>query len=183
MKTNSVKIRRTRLGRGRAQVATVRNAPRFSTAIQRTLPVKRILVPVDFSAGSKKAIACATGLARRHGASVSLVHVVEPILFRADYGYGPVARQIADAPAIKRAQARLDRLGAARTGQCLVRSGIAFFEIVEAARRMNSDLIVIGARGSAGCAKPHLGGTAEKVVRHAPCPVLVVHGKEPQCVL
>jgi nucleotide-binding universal stress UspA family protein len=151
----------------------------------RTNRLKRILVPVDFSADSRKAFAYATQLAERHDAKVSLVHVVEPILFEADYGYGPVVRHVADRQAINHAQRRLNRLGKAtvgarRLGECTVRSGIAFFEITEAARLAGADLIIMGSHGHTGFAQPDVGGTTEKVVRHASCPVLVVHRKEPE---
>jgi nucleotide-binding universal stress UspA family protein len=55
-----------------------------------------------------------------------------------------------------------------------VRNGIAFFEITEAAKTLGADFIVIGAHGLSGANRSLLGSTVEKVVRHAPCPVLVV---------
>ena len=148
----------------------------------------KILVPIDFTAESRKAFQYATQLARRYGARISLVHVVEPIVFQADYGYGPVVRRVPNQEAIKRAKTRLQRFGEEIIGtrwlaDCVVRSGIAFFEIAEAARLTKSDLIIIGAHGHTGFERPDLSGTAEKIIRHAPCPVLVVHRKEHEFTL
>jgi nucleotide-binding universal stress UspA family protein len=58
-------------------------------------------------------------------------------------------------------------------------TGVPWDEIVSAARSDSAvDLIVIGTHGRTGLAHVLLGSVAEKVVRHAPCPVLVVRGRE-----
>jgi nucleotide-binding universal stress UspA family protein len=135
-----------------------------------------VLVPVDFSAESKQALQYATELGR----SISLIHVVPPITFRADYGYGPVLRHVPDKAGLRRGQTKLNCwadkcLTPRRRGECLVRSGIPFTEIAAAARMAKSDLIILGVRDHLHCDNSTLGGTPEKVLRHAPCPVLVVH--------
>jgi universal stress protein A len=78
------------------------------------------------------------------------------------------------------AEAKLDlsalgeqMLGPCRVVETVVRGGLAFFEITEAAKVLNADLIVVGTHGYTGLKRALLGSTAEKVVRHAPCPVLV----------
>jgi nucleotide-binding universal stress UspA family protein len=55
-----------------------------------------------------------------------------------------------------------------------VRHGRAFQEIAEAARSLPADLIIIATHGYTGIKHALLGSTTERVVRHAPCPVLVV---------
>jgi nucleotide-binding universal stress UspA family protein len=60
----------------------------------------------------------------------------------------------------------------------LVRSGSAFNEIVAVARELQIDLIIIATHGYSGLKHFLLGSTAERVVRHAPCPVLVVRDRE-----
>jgi nucleotide-binding universal stress UspA family protein len=140
-------------------------------------------VPIDFSEESKKAIQYALPLAKEFGATITLVHVIEPILFPADYGYGPVIRQIPDKKPLGKTKVRLEQLARRTIGpgllaETIVLSGIAFFEITEAAKAIEADLIIIGTHGYTGLARATMGSTAEKVVRHAPCPVLVVRRME-----
>jgi nucleotide-binding universal stress UspA family protein len=58
-----------------------------------------------------------------------------------------------------------------------VRAGRPFQEIVAAARSLNADVIVISTHGQRGPVPSTLGSTTEKVIRHAPCPVIVVREK------
>jgi hypothetical protein len=55
-----------------------------------------------------------------------------------------------------------------------IRSGLPWREIVDEARRMTADLIVVGTHARTGAARLLLGSQGEEVLRHAPCPVLVV---------
>jgi nucleotide-binding universal stress UspA family protein len=59
-----------------------------------------------------------------------------------------------------------------------VRSGTPYYEIVRAAEETNTDLIVLSTHGRTGLAHVFIGSNAERVVRHAPCPVLVVRQRE-----
>lgn len=143
--------------------------------------LQRILVAVDFSDDSKVALDYAGVLAGRLGASLSIVHVVEPDLSMAGADHTPPPVKSSDLE--RMAEAKLDlsslgerMLGACRVVETSVRSGIAFFEIAEAAKTLGADFIVLGAHGLAGLNRTLLGSTVEKVVRHAPCPVLVVRG-------
>src|SRR5688572_9669733 len=72
---------------------------------------RRILVPVDFSMESTSALNYASEVAGKHGAEVALLHVVEPIHYVHDFGYGPVRRRRTNDPAVKRAGVRLRALG------------------------------------------------------------------------
>ncbi|HTD65875.1 MAG TPA: universal stress protein, partial [Candidatus Limnocylindria bacterium] len=60
----------------------------------------------------------------------------------------------------------------------VVRNGVPFHEIAQAAATLKIDLIVISTHGYTGLKHVLLGSTAERVVRHAPCPVLVVRKEE-----
>jgi len=60
----------------------------------------------------------------------------------------------------------------------LIRKGTPHKEITDAARELEADLIIIATNGYTGFAHVLLGSTTERVVRHAPCPVLVVREKE-----
>lgn len=147
------------------------------------LNLRRILVPVDFSRESAKAMRYAVSLARQFDASIALVHVVEP-------SYGPdgaagdsPCKHFSERQRAARAKSRLGALGQRMLGPCriietVIRTGLAFFEITEAAKALGTDLIVIGTHGFGGLTRSVMGGTAEKVIRHAPCPVLVVRPNE-----
>ena len=147
----------------------------------------KILVPVDFSDESKKSVHYAVALARQFGASIVLLHVMEPVVYPSDVGYGPVVVQAPNNRAIKKARARLTALGKKQVGdkilaETVVLTGSSWYEITEAAKALEIDLIVIGTHGYTGLDHALMGSTAEKVVRHAPCPVFVVRKKEHEFV-
>src|SRR5690606_14507803 len=90
----------------------------------------------------------------------------------------PITGEQSDAEEFAEAKLQLSRLAEQMLGQCrvvetVVRAGLAFFEITEAAKALGADLIVVGTHGYTGLKRALLGSTAEKIVRHAPCPVLV----------
>jgi nucleotide-binding universal stress UspA family protein len=129
--------------------------------------VQRIVVALDFSAASLTTLTSAAELAARFQASLTLVHVVEPKV-----GSSEVTR-------LAEAKSELNKLGERMLGPCRVvetsvRSGIAFFEIAEAARALGADIIVIGSHGCSGGVNTALGDTAANVLRHSPCHVFVV---------
>lgn len=149
--------------------------------------LKRILVPIDFSENSMKALRYAAAFARQFDAKVSLLHVVVPVPVAADYGYGPVIPPYQEEMAIRRIEDQLAALGrkevgAERLSEVAVRCGSAFDEIGRAAKELAVDLIVLSTHGYTGLKHILLGSTAERVVRHAPCPVLVVREQEPEFV-
>lgn len=142
-------------------------------------PPKHILVPIDFSTESTRALKSAVQLAGRYAAAVSLVHVVEPIFYTHDFGYGPVRRQRPNEGFIRHTRQRLHVLrrrhvDTALACKVVIKSGSAFDEIVKAAEELDADLIVMPTRGFTHHQPGEIGSTAERVVRHAPCPVLTV---------
>ncbi len=139
---------------------------------------QRILVAVDFSEESRSALACAAELAAQFDASLTLVHVVEPHFGPPDTDVPALTGEVSDAEEYAEAKLELNALGEQMLGPCrvvetVVRAGLAFFEITEAAKALGADLIVVGTHGYTGLKRALLGSTAEKVVRHSPCPVLV----------
>lgn len=143
-----------------------------------TLRINSILVPLDFSLHSKQALACAVDFARQLGAKLTLLHVVEPIAtpdFAASF---PLAmendRLLAAARNELERVAKAARIPRGLVEKVLVRFGRSFHEIAEAARTRKVDLIIISTHGYTGLKHALLGSTTERVVRHAPCPVLVV---------
>ena len=149
----------------------------------RGIGLKRILVPVDFSPLSKKALHYATRMASEFGAQVNILHVVEPEVPPAFDGFmiAPPAISInansSCAPQLK-GLVSLARKAGVEQVDSNVRVGLAAFEIVEAAKELDVDLIVIATHGYTGWKHFTIGSTAERVVRAAPCPVLVVREKE-----
>jgi nucleotide-binding universal stress UspA family protein len=147
------------------------------------MSLHRILVPVDFSPLSKKAVHYATRLAQQFGGEVDLLHVVEPEVPPTFDGY-MVAAPIVTNGSNARSSSHLKtwtnsvrNAGIARVGST-VRCGLAAIEIVDAAKELDVDLIVIATHGYTGWKHFAIGSTAERVVRAAPCPVLVVRDKE-----
>jgi universal stress protein A len=149
--------------------------------------LKRILVPVDFSRLSTKAVHYATRLAKQFGAKVNLFHVVEPEVPPAFDGYMIAPPPISNCASNGYAN-RLSRLAdsirsaGVSNVESRVQPGLAAFEIVEAAKELDVDLIVIATHGYTGWKHFAIGSTAERVVRAAPCPVLVVRDKEHEFV-
>jgi universal stress protein A len=148
-----------------------------------SMKLKRILVPVDFSPLSKKALHYAARLAQQFGAEVNLFHVVEPEIPPAFDGFmiaPPVVSNQAGAICTSQLKGLVNLVRKAGVEQVnsTVRTGLAAFEIVEAAKDLDIDLIVIATHGYTGWKHFTIGSTAERVVRAAPCPVLVVREKE-----
>lgn len=143
--------------------------------------LKHILVPVDFSEPSHKAMHYAACFAKQFNADVTLLHVLvavppptqmmifEPETFTAEH-HEDVARQLSEWRKEITSQA---------TVKAVVRTGTAVQqEIVVTAHECNTDLIIIASHGRTGLAHLFTGRTTERVVRHAPCPVLVVRERE-----
>lgn len=146
-------------------------------------PFKKILVPIDFSPHSDAAIDAALSLAKHYDASLTLVHVFEPIALAMPEGSGFYASaQLADAAREidKTLNQKRDAVSAkaGKAVEALQRSGSPPREIVDFAKSHSFDLIVVGTHGRTGVAHMLIGSVAERVVRSAPCAVLTVHAPE-----
>lgn len=158
---------------------TKNNKPtKAAKAAPAPLHFQSILVPLDFSPPSRQALDAAVAFARRFKAKLTLLHVVEPVAtpdFAASF---PLVME--NDKVMAAAKVELVRLvTAARiprgiVEKVLVRFGSAFHEIADAAGTLKADLIIISTHGYTGLKHALLGSTTERVVRHAPCPVLVV---------
>ena len=147
-------------------------------------PVREIdalLVPVDFSESSKAAVRHAVQLAFLLGARLDLLHVGETVPVPAFYDTGFIVYEYGPKFA-EHALEQLHALAADLAGEegadgleIRVHVGIGQSPnvIVSEAERLGSDLIVMGTRGLSGLKHLMLGSVAERVVRLAPCPVLV----------
>jgi nucleotide-binding universal stress UspA family protein len=146
------------------------------------LKIKSILVPIDFSPKSKKALGYAVRLAQQFHARLTLQYVVEPVGLPDFAKSFPLAMENDQVKAISKGQ--LERVikeeGISQNiiEKVLVSYGSAFQEIANAARTLKVDIIVISTHGYTGLKHVLLGSTTERVVRHAPCPVLVVRSQE-----
>jgi universal stress protein A len=139
----------------------------------------RIIVPTDFSSCSEEAWRLAQRLAGMSGAELVLTHVLtEAPLFREGPFIMPKVREVFEA-ARSFADAALEEWAAkARaeglSARSMLRSGVAYQEIVALAGDERADLIVIGTHGRGGIDRALLGSVADRVIRLAPCPVLSV---------
>lgn len=141
------------------------------------LKVERVLVPVDFSPFSEKALHQAVEIAEARRARITLLHVSEP-LFAPDpvLGIAPPVPAAEWSLIIRRlrdiAQEWVGPAAEKFEYQCV--SGAVAARIVEVAGEGPFDLIVMGTHGRTGVRRWVLGSVAEKVVSDAPCPVVTV---------
>ena len=145
--------------------------------------LKKILVPVDFSGFSTKALDYALAFANQFDARIVLLHVVEPAAYPESYMLVATALDNLNNDLIRSAQQKLRELSKERIddrvpSELLVRMGRAYSEIAATASELDVDLIILATHGYTGLKHVLLGSTAERVVRHAPCPVLTVRDPE-----
>jgi nucleotide-binding universal stress UspA family protein len=144
------------------------------------MTAQHVLVPVDFSADADHAVEYAIGLASILGARVTLLHVMQsPPWGGVDldatfpHAYSTFIQHL-EAEVTHNMEAYVKRVTAAGlVGDMAVVHGVPFQTIVETARLQQVDLIVMGTHGRTGLHHVLLGSVAEKVVRLAPCPVLI----------
>lgn len=152
----------------------------LSAAATAPFLLKKILVPIDFSDCSKKALQYAIPLAKQHGAELTLVYVA-PSPPYASGEYGVIDYTSIEADMRASGQNQLKALVEDLHGipaETTVRCGSAAHEIIDTAKEILADLIVISTHGRTGLQHILLGSVAEYIVRYAPCPVLVVRERE-----
>jgi len=149
-----------------------------------TPDIKRILVPVDFSSNSQRALDYAHGLALKFDAALHLVHVCEaptamtPALDAYAIAYSDWSQRLGE-EAEKQLNAITPALGDVVKVTTEVLFGRAASAIVEAVVTNKADLIVMGTHGHGAVMHVLMGNVAERVVRTAPCPVLTVREPKP----
>ena len=146
--------------------------------------ITRILVPVDFSDPSLQALDYAIEFGRPFKPEFVVLHVLEPIyypgpgdMYGPGYDMGVVYRELERA-----ARQQLSRVAATLqkkrlTVRTLLRVGTAYHAIVETAKRIKADLIIMSTHGRTGFSHVLMGSVAERVVRSATCPVVTVRGR------
>lgn len=146
--------------------------------------LRRILVATDFSPDSEQAIDAALDLCRGSDATVTLLHVCEPLPYSTPElsMYVPSPELMADICADARRKLDARRAGCAARGSTVdtaLVTGAPAAEIVRYAADHQVDLIVVGSHGRRGFRRFVLGSVAEAVVRTADRPVLTVHAHQP----
>lgn len=139
--------------------------------------IRSIVCPIDFSAGSDRAMAHAMALAAKYGAEVHLVHVCPLDIFAGPDG-GLLTPEVV-AKISKDSHAALERLAEAhrspeRQVHVHVVAGFAADEVTRLATRVSADLIVVGTHGRTGLKLLLLGSVTEQIVRTSTIPVLTV---------
>ncbi len=141
--------------------------------------IKKILVPIDFSDYSKKALQYTVQFCKSMEAEIILVYVIEPMIYPADLSMGQMVIPQNELNLDQKAKSELEELAKSEIGdllkyQILIKMGKPFMEIIETASEQDADLIIISTHGHTGVEHLLFGSTAEKVVRKAPCPVLTI---------
>jgi nucleotide-binding universal stress UspA family protein len=142
---------------------------------------KKILCPVDFSKFTEEVIAYAADIAKQYGAELHVLHVIPNLTYFTPYesfltpeNLVAVEKNIQDeverdfGKILKHIDMEIKRV---------VKTGVAFVEIIDYAKSEGIDLIVMGTHGRSGIEHILIGNVAEKVVRKSPCPVLTIRPK------
>lgn len=141
--------------------------------------IKKILVPIDFSDYSKKALQYTVKFAKSFSAELYLVYVIEPMVYPADLSMGQMVIPQSEVNLSEKANNELAELATNAIGESLkynilIKTGKPFMEVIETASEVDADLIIIATHGHTGVEHLLFGSTSEKVVRKAPCPVLTL---------
>jgi nucleotide-binding universal stress UspA family protein len=148
------------------------------------LHLKRILVPIDFSSYSAKALSYALRFAEQFDAAVVALHVIQPMPILPTDMITVLPPQDMTGEQLPVISAKLRKLCQRASSNHhltvtpLVVVGTPYERIVEIAESEDADLLIIATHGYTGLKHFYMGSTTERVVRHAPCPVLVVRDKE-----
>jgi nucleotide-binding universal stress UspA family protein len=141
---------------------------------------KEILVPVDFSEHSAAALETAVELARVFDSKLHLLHCyqIQPGAI-SPYGVALPSSyfsEIRDAASQRIAEWQEKYVPASVPVDASIVPEVPSEAIVESAKKIGADLIVMGTRGLSGFKHVMLGSVAERTVRRAPCPVMTLHG-------
>lgn len=146
-------------------------------------PFETILLTTDFSDLSRRAVPLALSLARAFGSRLLVVHVVEEMLPPLSDEFSAVPLQEVFEAQRRHAAQALERFVAEEVGphggraDPVLVQGVPHVEIVRLAEQRRADLIVMATHGRGFLSQAIFGSTTERVLRHAPCPVLTVRGR------
>jgi universal stress protein A len=158
--------------------STVVHTGGLPTTSSTSFRLTHILAPTDFSDHSERAVNYAVNLAQRVGARLTLVHIV-PEVSALDYTMGGISGP--DVEGWREAAKKMlaDHVAGAKQAGAEVESVLgtalhAHEGILDIAKQISADLIVLSTHGYTGWKHFLFGHKAEKIVQHAPCPVLIV---------
>lgn len=137
--------------------------------------LKRILVPLDLSGNSRRALRYAIPLAEKFRGEIFLLHVLPLRLTNPDFAFVEVEKE----PVKREANAKLREIQqtispSSLCQRTIIGVGHAAEEIIAVADRVAADVIVMTTHGHSGVKRFFMGSTAEQVLRHAECPVFLV---------
>ena len=144
------------------------------------MSLRRILIAVDENPIAAHAADVGIDLARSLGAEVGFIHVIDPSGLVASASGVPSDKiaEMAQREGKRLVAAFRQRMPAHLTALEFVEIGRPALKIVEAAQQWPADLIVVGSHGRKGITRTLMGSIAEGIMRHAPCPVVVVKAKD-----
>lgn len=141
--------------------------------------IKKIVTPVDLGTHTEKLVEYSVRMANKLSASISFIHVVE-LYATGDMMLGmPIDEQF-EKKRLENAEARINNIIEDHKDKCARCTGKAILgdvvdEVLHYAEAEKADLIIIGTHGKRGLEKILLGSVAERVVKRAPCPTLVMN--------
>lgn len=144
--------------------------------------MKNIIVPIDFSEQSEHALKVAASLAKKHGSEILALHMLElnQAIVSSSEGFHPEQTVFLIKLAEKRFSDFLDKpylKGISITP--IVKHFKVFSEVNQVAKKHEAELIVMGSHGTDGLKEIFVGSNAEKVVRNATIPVLIIKDEMP----
>jgi len=147
------------------------------------LAIKQILLPIDFSEFSKISLPYAIDLAKKFKSDIHIIHVFDENILDPYYFSNPKSSQEFFQHVQNDFQKTIDSLIEDFDTEGIniipiLANGTPFVEIIRYSKKEKIDLIIISTHGRSGLSQMLIGGTAEKIIRKAPCPVLTVRHPE-----
>jgi nucleotide-binding universal stress UspA family protein len=143
---------------------------------------KKIVCPIDFSEHTSEIVAYAASIAKKFNAELHLFHVIPNLNYFTPYESFLTPENLVAIEDNINAEVNRD-FDAVIKGidgpvKKVIKTGVAFVEIIDYVKTEAIDLIVMGTHGRSGIEHILIGSVAEKVVRKAPCPVLTIRPKD-----
>jgi nucleotide-binding universal stress UspA family protein len=147
------------------------------------MPIKKILVPTDFSVHSQNAAEVAADLAKKYNAQLILLHALQMPVYESNAQYANYQNIPEGLYFMKLARQKFEEFKAQDFLQGVevveaVQMQGTYESIVEQATKHQIDLIVMGSRGTSGLKEVFVGSNTEKVIRLAKCPVLTIKERD-----